>query len=85
MELFIKKKIFLFYVLETSMFRNYKSVNAYNYIHIGNDLTEGRFNNPRAHSLYRVMVMETSVMGGWTWEILCLMRELDLLHSGPVC
>ena len=25
--------------------------------------TQGRFNNPTAHNLYRIMVMETSVIG----------------------
>ena len=40
---------------------------AYNYIHTGNDTTyiytQGTFNNHAAHSLYRIMLKATSVMG----------------------
>ena len=45
---------------------NYKSFNAYNYIHTGNVLTyidtQGRFNNYTTCSLDRILVMETRVV-----------------------
>ena len=44
------------------------SFNAYSYIHTGNSFTQGRFNKHTAHSLYRIMVMTTSV-------IVCVMEK----------
>ena len=45
---------------------NCKSFNAFNYIYSSNDIhlhTQGRFNNHTEYSLYRIMVMTTSVVG----------------------
>ena len=44
---------------------NCKYFNAYNYRHTGIGLTytsQGRFNNHTAHSVYRIMLLATSVM-----------------------
>ena len=52
------------------------------YIH-----TLGRFNNPTACSLYRILFRAAVSWIWWKWEIFCLKWELNphLLHSRPVC
>ena len=37
--------------------------------------TQGRFSDHTVHSLYMIMVMETSTIGVWKWEVLYLERE----------
>ena len=49
--------------LRHSSLWNCKSFNAYNYKHTGTDLMQGKFNKHTTHSLYRIMITATCVVG----------------------
>ena len=54
----------------------HKPFKTYNYIQAvtSHSYIQGRFNNHRVHSLYRIMVMEPVTWVWWKWEIFCLER-----------